>query len=165
MICSVPRNSPMGDYENFDWRANILNQSERSVRWPMDRLKNAPHPSRRFFKLLLPQSPRGFSALTRLYYLARPTKTAMLRRLNNSLRPICAIVLKPKPRYAKLNVMSRNDSVERRTWIKCWNEWDNLPLEHPNNCLSLGYQTCSSLLLYPTERRTLLKGSSEWSEK
>ena len=28
-----------------------------------------------------PQSPRGFSALARLYYLARPTKTAMLRRL------------------------------------------------------------------------------------
>ena len=32
-------------------------------------------------KLLPPQSPRGFSALSRLYYLARPTKTAMLRRL------------------------------------------------------------------------------------
>ena len=32
-------------------------------------------------KLLPPQSPRGFSALARLYYLARPTKTAMLRRL------------------------------------------------------------------------------------
>ena len=30
-------------------------------------------------QLLPPQSPRGFSALTRLYYLA--TKTAMLRRL------------------------------------------------------------------------------------
>ena len=28
-----------------------------------------------------PQSPRGFSALARLYYLARPTKTATLRRL------------------------------------------------------------------------------------
>ena len=28
-----------------------------------------------------PQSPRGFSALARLYYLVRPTKTAMLRRL------------------------------------------------------------------------------------
>ena len=27
------------------------------------------------------QSPRGFSALARLYYLAHPTKTAMLRRL------------------------------------------------------------------------------------
>ena len=33
------------------------------------------------FKLLPPQSPRGLSALTCLYYLARPTKTAMLRRL------------------------------------------------------------------------------------
>ena len=28
-----------------------------------------------------PQSPRGFYALARLYYLARPTKTATLRRL------------------------------------------------------------------------------------
>ena len=32
-------------------------------------------------RALPPQSPRGFSALARLYYLARPTKTAMLRRL------------------------------------------------------------------------------------
>ena len=35
----------------------------------------------RKIKLLPPQSPRGFSALARLYYLARPTKTATLRRL------------------------------------------------------------------------------------
>ena len=28
------------------------------------------------------QSPRRFSALARLYYLVRPTKTAMLRRLD-----------------------------------------------------------------------------------
>ena len=37
-------------------------------------------------KLLPPQSPRGFSALARLYYLALPTKTVMLRRLAISLR-------------------------------------------------------------------------------
>ena len=65
----------------FDWRTNILNQSERSVR---HLLKKAPRPCRRFFKLLQPQSPRGFSALARLYYLARPTKTAMLRRLHGN---------------------------------------------------------------------------------
>ena len=41
------------------------------------------------FKLLPPQSPRGFSALARLYYLVRPTKTAMLRRLTP--RAIAAI--------------------------------------------------------------------------
>ena len=35
-------------------------------------------------KLLPPQSLRGFSTLARLYYLARPTKTAMLRRLPSS---------------------------------------------------------------------------------
>ena len=34
------------------------------------------------FQLLPPQSPRGFSALARLYYLA--TKTAMLRRLTKN---------------------------------------------------------------------------------
>ena len=55
----------------FDWQANIPNQPERSVRWRADRLKKAPRPCRRFFKLLPPQSPRGFSALARLYYLAR----------------------------------------------------------------------------------------------
>ena len=37
--------------------------------------------SREKNKLLPPQSSPGFSALARLYYLARPTKTAMLRRL------------------------------------------------------------------------------------
>ena len=36
----------------FDWRANILNQSER--------LKKAPRPCRRFFKLLPPQSHSRF---------------------------------------------------------------------------------------------------------
>ena len=37
---------------------------------------------RRSHEKLLPlQSPRAFSALARLYYLVRPTKTAMLRRL------------------------------------------------------------------------------------
>ena len=33
------------------------------------------------FQVASAQSPRGFSALARLYHLARPTKTAMLRRL------------------------------------------------------------------------------------
>ena len=32
-------------------------------------------------KMLPPQSLRGFSTVARLYYLVRPTKTAMLRRL------------------------------------------------------------------------------------
>ena len=34
-----------------------------------------------FFKLLPPQSPRGCSTLACLYYLVRPTKTAILCRL------------------------------------------------------------------------------------
>ena len=37
-----------------------------------------PREKEEVFQLLPPQSPRGFSALARLYYLA--TKTAMLRR-------------------------------------------------------------------------------------
>ena len=73
----------------FDWRANILNQSERSVRWRTDRLKKAPRPCRRFFKLLQPQSPRGFSASPAfITYLAHPTKTAMLRRLDLHLKRV-----------------------------------------------------------------------------
>ena len=43
------------------------------------------HQAYRFFKLLPPQSPRGFSALARLYYLERPAKTAMLRRLASTM--------------------------------------------------------------------------------
>ena len=43
------------------------------------------HQAYRFFKLLPPQSPRGFSALARLYYLERPAKTAMLRRLASAM--------------------------------------------------------------------------------
>ena len=81
VICSVRRNSPMGDYQNIWLTGEHLNQSERSVRWRTDRLKKAPRPCWRFFKLLPPQSPAGFSALAHLYYLARPTKTAILRRL------------------------------------------------------------------------------------
>ena len=40
------------------------------------------------------QSPLGFSALARLYYLARPTKTAMLRKLlaQHSVEHCCDIV-------------------------------------------------------------------------
>ena len=62
------------------------------VNYRTDRLKKGPRPCRRFFKLLPPQSPRGFSALASLYYLARPTKTAMLRRLTilkNNLLTFC----------------------------------------------------------------------------
>ena len=51
-----------------------------------ERRSREKNKNRRFFKLLPPQSPRGFSALARLYYLARPTKTAMLRRLETCKR-------------------------------------------------------------------------------
>ena len=47
-----------------------------------------------------PQSPRGFSALARLYYLARPTKTAMLRRLSKLLR--CRSLVKPLISFSPL---------------------------------------------------------------
>ena len=45
------------------------------------KIKTGYTDSWRFLKLLPPQSPCNFYALARLYYLARPTKTAMLRRL------------------------------------------------------------------------------------
>ena len=64
----------------FDWRANVLIQSERSVRRHTDYSKRPPVRAAGFSLLPL-QSPRGFSALARLYYLARRTKAAMLRRL------------------------------------------------------------------------------------
>ena len=50
-----------------------------------------------------PQSPRGFSALARLYYLARPNKTAMLRRLPKNPKicdPILLNLLKMRPHYS-----------------------------------------------------------------
>ena len=49
-----------------------------SPNWPIRQVSFVVGP---WVKLLPLQSPRGFSALARLYYLVRPTKTAMLRRL------------------------------------------------------------------------------------
>ena len=75
-----PRSSSLRRTAVLSSRAHERRSREKK-RWPTDRLKKAPRPCRRFFKLLPPQSPRGFSALAGLYYLARPTKTAMRRRL------------------------------------------------------------------------------------
>ena len=72
-------------------RAQERRSSEIRTRSARERAAN--------FKLLPPQSPRGFSALARLYYLARPTKTAMLRRLYNVARVvivICAVMTEKK---------------------------------------------------------------------
>ena len=73
MICSVTWNSSMGDYQIFDWRANILLQSERSVRRRTDYSKKTPVLASGF-SLLPPQSPCGFSALARFYYLSAPNQ-------------------------------------------------------------------------------------------
>ena len=54
-------------------------------------------------KLLPPKSPRSFSALARLYYLARPTKTAMLRRL-----------------FLKYFRFSWSSTINNRTVTKCF---------------------------------------------
>ena len=59
----------------------------------------------REIRALPPQPPRGFSGLAHLYYLARPTKTAMLRTLHDCMsRPIwswkiyhCMYVVSGKP--------------------------------------------------------------------
>ena len=63
-ICSVTWNFPMGDYQIFDWRANILIQSQRSVR------RRTYFSKKSFvcaggFSLLPSQSPGGFFALAR----------------------------------------------------------------------------------------------------
>ena len=70
----------------FDWLANILNQSERSVRWRTDRLKKAHRPCRLFFKLLQRQYPHGFglSALPRLL-LSAPNQNRHATQARNSL--------------------------------------------------------------------------------
>ena len=110
----------------FDWQADIPNQSERSVRWRADRLKKAPRPCRRFFKLLPPQSPRGLSALARLYYLACPTKTAMLRRLLEVLLKLNKLFQKICKLWSKL-IPARKESKYGKTQLfsfitlfKCW---------------------------------------------
>ena len=73
--------------ENLDNHCSINAIREASLRC-MAILSSRAHEWRsreirekRFFKLLSPQSFCGFSALAHLYYLARPTKTAILRRL------------------------------------------------------------------------------------
>ena len=52
------------------------------VPWRFCRTGRTSGEAARKIKLLQPQTPRGFSALALLYYLARPTITAMLRRLS-----------------------------------------------------------------------------------
>ena len=79
LYCSVSWNSPLGDYQVFDWRVNILIQMERFICRHSDYSKRPPvHAGS--FSLLPPQSPRCFSVLARLYYVACPTKTMMPRR-------------------------------------------------------------------------------------
>ena len=83
MICSVPRNSPTGDYQNI-WltgeHSEPWNRNDPYAGVRTDSNK-APRPCRRFFKLLPAPTPISSRFLARLYYVARPTKTAMLRRL------------------------------------------------------------------------------------
>ena len=62
------------------------------------------HQAYRFFKLLPPQSPRGFSALARLYYLERPAKTAMLRRLASAMLELMQVSTSMASQYKSLQV-------------------------------------------------------------
>ena len=69
-----------------------------------------------------PQSPRGFSALARLYYLARPTKTAMLRRLLKTQKDSGSSSSKVKPSCTwpiqETTDCSETLAVEIITWYK-----------------------------------------------
>ena len=60
-------------------------------------------------KLLPPQSPRGFSALALLYYLARPTKTVMLRSLKDLWRIEFCGWLRPRAVSRLLALRARRD--------------------------------------------------------
>ena len=63
---------------------NLNHASLRSMAVLVGRARTSGEAARKMkTKLLPPQSPLGFSALARLCYLARPTKTAMLRRLES----------------------------------------------------------------------------------
>ena len=69
------------EYQNKKTVAHMKTISLRSMAVLSSRAHDRR--SREKNKLLPPQSPRGFFAFARLYYLARPTKTAMLRRLED----------------------------------------------------------------------------------
>ena len=63
---------------------NLNHASLRSMAVLVGRARTSGEAARKMkTKLLPPQSPLGFSAPSRLCYLARPTKTAMLRRLES----------------------------------------------------------------------------------
>ena len=68
------------------WMIYVINMIENSLR-SMAVLSSRAQERRSHEKFAL-QSPRGFSALARLYYLVRPTKTAMLRRLDRKLSKV-----------------------------------------------------------------------------
>ena len=72
--------TPFSGHAGLD---NTLTQIKERFYWPDYYKDTIEMVSYKFYFFVEPgaQSPRGFSALARLYYLARPTKTAMLRRL------------------------------------------------------------------------------------
>ena len=81
-ICSVSRNSPKGNYQNI-WLTGEHCEPIGTIRTlAYGPTQKSPPSVQAVFQLLPPQSPRGFSALASLHYLA--TKTAMLRRLMGS---------------------------------------------------------------------------------
>ena len=82
MICSVPRNSPMGDYQKI-WLTGEHSEPIGTIRTLayVPTQKSPPSVQAVFQVAPAPISSR-FLCPRRLYYLARPTKTAMLCRLS-----------------------------------------------------------------------------------
>ena len=74
--------TPFSGHAGLD---NTLTQIKERFYWPDYYKDTIEMVSYKFYFFVEPgaQSPSGFSALARLYYLARPTKTAMLRRLQH----------------------------------------------------------------------------------
>ena len=79
-----PREKEKGIYQTI-WLTGEHSEPIRTIRTlAYGPTQKSPPSVQAVLQLLPPQSPRGFSALARLYYLA--TKTAMLRRLGKNQR-------------------------------------------------------------------------------
>ena len=83
VICSVPRNSPMGDYQNV-WLTGEHFEPIGTIRTlACGPTQKSPPSVQAVFQVASAPISSRFLCLARLYYLARPTKTAMLRRLHS----------------------------------------------------------------------------------
>ena len=90
--------------------------------------------------MLLPQSPRGFSALARLYYLARSTKTAMLRRLQFRTKLL-------KKVFPIMSTFLRNKTISKTTPLRKENPFPQFNVaSHKRPGIRLSFEYTTTLL-------------------